>query len=54
MFLKSSLSITRDIFMLTYYLGGINLEGFIGNTILKIKDYIIRYVRHKTRNRKKE
>ena len=27
--LKPSLSMVRDIFMLTYYLGGINLERFI-------------------------
>ena len=52
MFLKSSLSITRDIFMLTYYLGGINLKDLLEYNF-KDKDYI-RYVRHKTRNRKKE
>ena len=51
MFLKSSLSITRDIFMLTYYLGGINLKDLLEYNF-KDKDYI-RYVRHKTRNRKK-
>ena len=50
-FLKSSLNITRDIFMLTYYLGGINLKDLLEYNF-KDKDYI-RYIRHKTRNRKK-
>ena len=41
----------RDVFMLTYYLGGINLRdlmeyNFKGQTVM-------RYVRHKTRNSKK-
>ena len=39
MFLKSSLSITRDIFMLTYYLGGINLKDLLEYNF-KDKDYI--------------
>lgn len=49
--LKSSLSIARDIFMLTYYLGGINLRDLLTYNF-KDKDYM-RYIRHKTRNSKK-
>lgn len=37
--------------MLTYYLGGINLKDLLEYNF-KDKDYI-RYIRHKTRNRKK-
>lgn len=48
---KSSLSIVRDIFMLTYYLGGINLRDLLAYNF-KDKDYM-KYVRHKTRNSKK-
>lgn len=48
---KPSLSIVRDIFMLTYYLGGINLRDLLAYNF-KDKDYM-RYVRHKTRNSKK-
>lgn len=49
--LKSPQSIVRDIFMLTYYLGGINLKDLLAYDF-KDKDHI-RYVRHKTRNSKK-
>lgn len=49
--LKPSLSIARDIFMLTYYLGGINLRDLLTYNF-KDKDYM-RYIRHKTRNSKK-
>ena len=49
--LKSSLSIARDIFMLPYYLGGINLRDLLTYNF-KDKDYM-RYIRHKTRNSKK-
>lgn len=49
--LKSSLSIARDIFMLTYYLGGINLRDLLTYNF-KDKDFM-RYIRHKTRNSKK-
>lgn len=45
------LSITRDIFMLTYYLGGINLKDLLVYNFAN-KDSI-RYIRHKTRNSKK-
>ena len=48
---KSSLLIVRDIFMLTYYLGGINLRDLLAYNF-KDKDYM-RYIRHKTRNSKK-
>lgn len=48
---KSSLLIVRDIFMLTYYLGGINLRDLLAYNF-KDKDYM-KYVRHKTRNSKK-
>lgn len=49
--LKSSLSIARDIFMLTYYLGGINLRDLL---TYNFKDKVfMRYIRHKTRNSKK-
>lgn len=44
---KPSLSIVRDIFMLTYYLGGINLKDLLAYNF-KNKEYM-RYVRHKTR-----
>ncbi|WP_455613654.1 tyrosine-type recombinase/integrase [Bacteroides congonensis] len=49
--LKPSLSIARDIFMLTYYLGGINLRDLLTYNF-KDKDYM-RYIRHKTHNSKK-
>lgn len=49
--IKSSLTTVRDIFMLTYYLGGINLRDLLVYNF-KDKDYM-RYVRHKTRNSKK-
>ena len=48
---KPSLFIVRDIFMLTYYLGGINLRDLLAYNF-KDKEYM-RYVRHKTRNSKK-
>lgn len=48
---KPSLLIVRDIFMLTYYLGGINLRDLLAYNF-KDKDYM-RYIRHKTRNSKK-
>ena len=48
---KPSQSIVRDIFMLTYYLGGINLRDLLAYNF-KDKKYM-RYVRHKTRNSKK-
>lgn len=48
---KPSLFIVRDIFMLTYYLGGINLRDLLAYDF-KEKEYM-RYVRHKTRNSKK-
>lgn len=48
---KPSFSIVRDIFMLTYYLGGINLRDLLVYDF-KDKEYM-RYVRHKTRNSKK-
>lgn len=48
---KSSWSIARDVFMLTYYLGGINLKDLL---TCNFKDVdVIRYVRHKTRHSKK-
>lgn len=49
--IKSTLTTVRDIFMLTYYLGGINLRDLLAYNF-KDKDYM-RYVRHKTRNSKK-
>lgn len=49
--IKPSLSIVRDIFMLTYYLGGINLRDLLVYNFAD-KEYM-RYVRHKTRNSKK-
>lgn len=48
---KPSLSIVKDIFMLTYYLGGINLRDLLVYNFGD-KEYM-RYVRHKTRNSKK-
>lgn len=48
---KPTLSIVRDVFMLTYYLGGINLRDLLAYNF-KDKNYM-RYVRHKTRNSKK-
>lgn len=48
---KPFLFIVRDIFMLTYYLGGINLRDLLAYNF-KDKEYM-RYVRHKTRNSKK-
>lgn len=41
----------RDVFMLTYYLGGINLRDLMDYDFGKGKS--MRYVRHKTRNSKK-
>lgn len=49
--LKPSLSMVRDIFMLTYYLGGINLRDLLAYDFKNKND--MRYVRHKTRNSKK-
>ena len=49
--LKPSLSMVRDIFMLTYYLGGINLRDLLVYDFKNKND--MRYVRHKTRNSKK-
>ena len=49
--LKPTLSVVRDIFMLTYYLGGINLRDLLAYDFID-KEYM-RYVRHKTRNSKK-
>lgn len=48
---KPTLYIVRDIFMLTYYLGGINLRDLLVYDF-RDKEYM-RYVRHKTRNSKK-
>lgn len=48
---KPTLYIVRDLFMLTYYLGGINLRDLLVYDF-RDKEYI-RYVRHKTRNSKK-
>lgn len=48
---KPSLSIVRDLFMLTYYLGGINLRDLLAYNFKDKED--MRYVRHKTRNSKK-
>lgn len=45
------LNIVRDIFMLTYYLGGINLRDLLAYNF-KDKD-CMKYIRHKTRNSKK-
>ncbi|EKJ89500.1 Phage integrase SAM-like domain protein [Bacteroides finegoldii] len=50
-FSKDALSIVRDIFMLTYYLGGINLRDLLAYDFKDKKS--MRYVRHKTRNSKK-
>ena len=48
---KPTLRMVRDIFMLTYYLGGINLRDLME---YDFKDRnTMRYVRHKTRNSKK-
>ena len=41
----------RDIFMLTYYLGGINLRDLLAYDFKNKND--MRYVRHKTSNSKK-
>ena len=41
----------RDIFMLTYYLGGINLRDLMEYDFTK--GNCMRYIRHKTRNSKK-
>lgn len=49
--MKPTLYIVRDIFMLTYYLGGINLRDLLVYDF-RDKEYM-RYVRHKTRNSKK-
>lgn len=46
-----SLIIVRDIFMLTYYLGGINLRDLLAYNF-KDKDQM-KYIRHKTRNSKR-
>lgn len=50
-FSSPPLSITRDVFMLTYYLGGINLRDLLVYNF-KDKEYM-RYVRHKTKHSKK-
>lgn len=48
---KPTLKMVRDLFMLTYYLGGINLRDLME---YDFKDRnCMRYVRHKTRNSKK-
>ena len=48
---KPTLKMVRDIFMLTYYLGGINLRDLME---YDFKDRnCMRYVRHKTQNSKK-
>lgn len=48
---NTQLNIARDIFMLTYYLGGINLRDLL---VYNFKDKkTMRYIRHKTRNSKK-
>ena len=48
---KSAQIMTRDIFMLTYYLGGINLRDLMEYNFKNQNS--MRYVRHKTRNSKK-
>lgn len=48
---KPAQIMARDIFMLTYYLGGINLRDLMEYDF-KDRNYM-RYVRHKTRNSKK-
>lgn len=48
---NKQLNIARDVFMLTYYLGGINLKDLLVYNF-KNKDSM-RYIRHKTRNSKK-
>ena len=48
---KPTLSIVRDVFMLTYYLGGINLRDLMEYDFTK--GNCMRYIRHKTRNSKK-
>lgn len=48
---NNQLNIARDVFMLTYYLGGINLRDLLVYNF-KNKDSM-RYIRHKTRNSKK-
>lgn len=48
---KYSFSIARDIFMLTYYLGGINLKDLLAYNF-KDKNNM-EYIRHKTRYNKK-
>lgn len=42
---------TRDIFMLTYYLGGMNLRDLLAYPFEESND-VLRYVRHKTGGRK--
>lgn len=49
--LKPAHLLTRDIFMLTYYLGGINLRDLMEYDFTRRES--MRYVRHKTRNSKK-
>ena len=48
---KSAQIMARDIFMLTYYLGGINLRDLMEYNFKNQNS--MRYVRHKTRNSKK-
>lgn len=48
---KSVHIMARDIFMLTYYLGGINLRDLMEYDFTK--GNCMRYIRHKTRNSKK-
>lgn len=48
---KPAQIMARDIFMLTYYLGGINLRDLMEYDFRNQK--LMRYVRHKTRNSKK-
>lgn len=48
---KSIHIMTRDIFMLTYYLGGINLRDLMEYDFTN--GNCMRYIRHKTRNSKK-
>lgn len=49
---KSIHIMTRDIFMLTYYLGGINLRDLMEYDFTN--GNCMRYIRHKTRNSKKK
>lgn len=49
---KSVHIMTRDIFMLTYYLGGINLRDLMEYDFTN--GNCMRYIRHKTRNSKKK